>query len=158
MPSSTALYSKEEVKAKFVTKTLKCLEGEPTYETITKLKQEIFAKTAAVPTKLGGGQHEQVGLVAPATVYSTLFSTKSITPKEPKQPTFAATTTDATKVRKLEEFKEAQRIYDSHHTVDRVLKQQIKAAVDKKYLEELSEPLVGYMNISAMDMINHLVD
>eukprot|EP00957_Ditylum_brightwellii_P027887 2107239-Ditylum_brightwellii.AAC.1 len=56
------------------------------------------------------------------------------------------------------EFKEAQRIYDNHHIVDRVLKQQIEAAVDKKYLEELSEPLVGYMNISAMDMINHLVD
>eukprot|EP00957_Ditylum_brightwellii_P083669 6360012-Ditylum_brightwellii.AAC.1 len=55
-------------------------------------------------------------------------------------------------------FKEAQRIYDNHHTVDRVLKQQIKAAVDKKYLEELSEPLAGYMKISAMDMIDHMVD
>eukprot|EP00957_Ditylum_brightwellii_P025046 1895001-Ditylum_brightwellii.AAC.1 len=29
--------------------------------------------------------------------------------------------------------------------VDRVLKQQIKAAVDKKYLGELSEQLVGYV-------------
>eukprot|EP00957_Ditylum_brightwellii_P064068 4860156-Ditylum_brightwellii.AAC.1 len=32
------------------------------------------------------------------------------------------------------------------------------AAVDQKYQEELSKPLVVYMNISAMDMINHLVD
>eukprot|EP00957_Ditylum_brightwellii_P128630 9812289-Ditylum_brightwellii.AAC.1 len=40
--------------------------------------------------------------------------------------------------------------------VDRVLKWQIKAAVDRKYLEALSEPLVGYMDISAMDMIDHL--
>eukprot|EP00957_Ditylum_brightwellii_P128793 9824401-Ditylum_brightwellii.AAC.1 len=65
---------------------------------------------------------------------------------------------DAAKVKKLGEFKEVQRIYNNHHTVNRVLKQQIKATVDKKYLEELSEPLVRYMNISAMDMINHLVD
>eukprot|EP00957_Ditylum_brightwellii_P019432 1466120-Ditylum_brightwellii.AAC.1 len=67
MPSSTAWYSKEEVKEKFVTKTMKRLECKPTYETITKLKQEIFTNAAAVPTTLGRGQHGHVGLVAPAT-------------------------------------------------------------------------------------------
>eukprot|EP00957_Ditylum_brightwellii_P052985 4017362-Ditylum_brightwellii.AAC.1 len=135
---STALYSKEEAKAKFVTKTLNRLEGEPIYETITKLKQEIFANSAVVPTTLGGGQHGHVGLVAPATIYSTLSSTKYITPKEPRQPMFATTTSDAAKVQKLGELKEAQRIYDIHCMIDRVSKQQIKAAVDKNYLEDLS--------------------
>eukprot|EP00957_Ditylum_brightwellii_P031616 2397925-Ditylum_brightwellii.AAC.1 len=57
MPLSTSFYSEEEVKAKFVTKTLKCLEGKPTYETIAKLKQEIFANAAAVPTTWGRGWH-----------------------------------------------------------------------------------------------------
>eukprot|EP00957_Ditylum_brightwellii_P098843 7530009-Ditylum_brightwellii.AAC.1 len=131
MPSSTALYSEEEVKAKFVTETLKCLDDEPAYETITKLKQEIFANAAAVLTTLGGGQHGYNGLVAPATIYTTLSSTKYITPKEPRQLTFVTTTADAAKVMKLGEFKETKRIYDNHHTIDRVLKQQIKAAVDK---------------------------
>eukprot|EP00957_Ditylum_brightwellii_P043661 3309552-Ditylum_brightwellii.AAC.1 len=78
---------------------LKRLEGELTYKTITKLKQETFANAAAVPTTLSGGQHGHVGLVAPATVYSTLSSIEYITPKKPMQPMFAATPTDAAKVK-----------------------------------------------------------
>eukprot|EP00957_Ditylum_brightwellii_P087393 6652145-Ditylum_brightwellii.AAC.1 len=74
------------------------------------------------------------------------------------QPTFTASTQDATKVKKLVEYKEEQQIYNNHNAVNRALKQQIKAAVDKKYLEELSEPLVGYMNITAQNMINHLIN
>eukprot|EP00957_Ditylum_brightwellii_P068374 5190855-Ditylum_brightwellii.AAC.1 len=140
MSLSTASYSEEEVKAKFVTKKVTCIEGKPTYETITKLKEEIYANVAAVPTTSGGGQHDHTN------------------PKEPTQPMFAPNTTDAVKVKKLGGYKEAQRIYNNHHTVDRALKQQIKAAVEKKYLEELSEPLVWYMNISGVDMIDHQLD
>eukprot|EP00957_Ditylum_brightwellii_P154370 11747013-Ditylum_brightwellii.AAC.1 len=76
MSSSTALYSKEEVKAKIVTKGLMRIEGKLTNETITTLKEEIYANAAAVPTTLGGGQPGHVGLVAPPTVYSTLLSKK----------------------------------------------------------------------------------
>eukprot|EP00957_Ditylum_brightwellii_P083164 6323575-Ditylum_brightwellii.AAC.1 len=108
------------------------IEDKANNETITKLKEETYANTTIVPTTLGRGQYSHVGLVSPPTVYSTILSKKYTNPKEPPQPTFAANTIDVVKVKKVGEFKEAQRIYNNHHTVGRVLKQQIKAAVDRE--------------------------
>eukprot|EP00957_Ditylum_brightwellii_P044325 3362913-Ditylum_brightwellii.AAC.1 len=133
-------------------------DDKPTYKTISKLKEKIYANVAAVPTTLGGGQHGHIGVVAPPTVYSTLSSKKYTALKEPMQPTFTVLTQDAMKVKNLMEYKEEPQIYNNHNIVNRVLKQQMKAAVDKKYLEELNEPLVGYMNITVQDMIDHLID
>eukprot|EP00957_Ditylum_brightwellii_P150641 11469587-Ditylum_brightwellii.AAC.1 len=127
MPLSTASYSKEEIKAKFRTKLLSQIDGKPAYKTISKIKKEVYANAAAVPTTLGDGHHGHVGLVAPSTVYSALSSKKYTAQKE-------------------------------HRMQQKVSKQQIKTAVDKKYLEGLIKPLVGYMNITAQDMINHLMD
>eukprot|EP00957_Ditylum_brightwellii_P116224 8865416-Ditylum_brightwellii.AAC.1 len=56
-------YSLEEVRSKFLHKTLPQCNGEPNYDYIHEVMMVLFANAAAVPTMLGGGAHGHIGLV-----------------------------------------------------------------------------------------------
>eukprot|EP00957_Ditylum_brightwellii_P130308 9939925-Ditylum_brightwellii.AAC.1 len=77
-------YSTEEVRSKFLYKTLLRCNGEPNYEYIHDVMMALYANTAAVPTTLGGGAHGHIGLVIEAGLYGTLLGGTAYTaPPEP---------------------------------------------------------------------------
>eukprot|EP00957_Ditylum_brightwellii_P089876 6844620-Ditylum_brightwellii.AAC.1 len=77
-------YSTEEVRSKFLHKTLPHCNGEPNYEYIHDVVMALYANAAAVPTTLGGGAHDHIGLVMEADLYGTLSCGTAYTaPPEP---------------------------------------------------------------------------
>ena len=60
------------------------VRGEPTYEALLKLHQELKANANAIPTTLGGGRHGHLGLVVKPTTYARIApQTPFIRPQNP---------------------------------------------------------------------------
>eukprot|EP00957_Ditylum_brightwellii_P136717 10425849-Ditylum_brightwellii.AAC.1 len=77
-------YSTEEVRSKFLHKTLPRCNKEPNYEYIHDVMMALYTNVAAVPTMLGGGAHGHIGLVMEAGLYGTLSGGTAYTaPPEP---------------------------------------------------------------------------
>ena len=51
------------IDEKFPFKTLNPIIGEPTYELINHLTQEIYSNASSIPSTLGGGRHGHLGVV-----------------------------------------------------------------------------------------------
>ncbi len=64
--------SVDDIVAKFPTKVLPRIDGEPNYETISNMNQLMFGNAATLQTTLGGGIHGHVGLIMKDTLYATL--------------------------------------------------------------------------------------
>ena len=45
------------------------IRGEPTYETLHHLKNELKANASSVPTTLGGGNHGYLGMILMSSEY-----------------------------------------------------------------------------------------
>ena len=67
----------------FEYKTLSKIHGEPTYESIKKIKDELKSNASAVNSDLGGGQHGHLGLVLSAAEYQSISNTPYIRPVHP---------------------------------------------------------------------------
>ena len=131
--------SVEDIMAKFPTRHVNPIRGEPTYDAITTLKGELFANAAVIPTTLGGGQHGHIGLVMNDQLYTTLSTTAFVIPADPGPlPVFSPniTYTAAHRDTIIREHKEQRRLYDTITNVDLALKKQLIEAVDEVYLAE----------------------
>ena len=73
----------DNIVAKFPTKILPPIPGEPDYDCISQLDKIMYGNAATLPTTLGGGAHGHVGLIMKATLYVTLAATAYVTPNEP---------------------------------------------------------------------------
>ena len=63
------------------------IRGEPTYEALTKLKDELSANASSVESELGGGDHGYLGLVLTDSEYTSLASS----PPQFQAPVFPGT-------------------------------------------------------------------
>ena len=71
--------------------------GEPTYQTLKELKDQLKANAASIPTTLGGGNHGYLGLILSPAAYATISPTAFTEPAYPGQhPTIPAGTNAAT--------------------------------------------------------------
>ena len=57
--------------------------GEPTFETLHKLRNEIKLNSKAVYSNLGGGEHGHIGLVLTDVQYSLITPTPLVYPTHP---------------------------------------------------------------------------
>ena len=76
--------SVDDILAKFPTKILPPIPGKPDYDYISQLNQLMYGNAATLPTTLGGGAHDHVGLIMKATLYVTLSPTACVAPIEPQ--------------------------------------------------------------------------
>ena len=63
--------SVDNIVSKFPIKSLPRI-GEPTFESINKMIQILYANAATLPTTMGGGPHGHIGLIMKSALYSTL--------------------------------------------------------------------------------------
>ena len=71
---TTAVPSVEDVTNAFPTAVTK-ITGEPNYESLKTLKDELKANAASIPTTLGGGTHGYLGLILSPAAYATIAAT-----------------------------------------------------------------------------------
>ena len=67
----------------FENPTLSKIHGEPTYNTLRKMKNELMRNAASVPTDLGGGANGHLGLLLTPTEYLAVNATAYIRPLHP---------------------------------------------------------------------------
>eukprot|EP00957_Ditylum_brightwellii_P185357 14114064-Ditylum_brightwellii.AAC.1 len=151
-------FSTEEVHIKFPVKTLLCIDGEPTYESIYELMMAMYTNAAAVPTTLGGGVHVHMGLVMDPTLYATLSTTVYAVPTAPVQMVLPSRTQLVDRDTADQLYKEEKAIFDNHNTVEEVLKTQLQEAVEDICLRQIKNKYTSYLGVITRDMIKHSLD
>jgi hypothetical protein len=166
-PNSTMKYSTvEDVLASFPHSIITSVEGEPDYQMIHATRKFLRANSRAIDTHthLGGGTLGHLGFIVSDEAYS------NIAPPTAEAPTFwvspnaqgrAPATTDGTAAQLSADrhvSEEDVQTYRTCTSVQQALKKQIIGVFEPIYLEILNDNMVGYANISARDMLDHLFE
>ena len=81
---STSVPSVEDITNAFPT-PITTITGEPNYESLKTLKDQLKANAASIPTTLGGGNHGYLGLILSPAAYATIAATQFVEPIYPGQ-------------------------------------------------------------------------
>ena len=155
---TTAVPSVEDVTNAFPTAVTK-ITGEPNYESLKNLKDELKANAASIPTTLGGGTHGYLGLILSPAAYATIAATQFIEPIYPGQhPNVPAGTSAANTSTIVRRHTEDLRQWREFKNVNTALKNQLLSALDDIYICALKDCHVGYMNQSIRAILQHLFD
>jgi hypothetical protein len=154
----------EEVLASFPHPILPTVEGEPDYQTIHTTRKFLQANSRAINTHYGGGTLGHLGLIISDAAYSNIAPPTDREPifwETPNAPGRAPATTDGT-VAQLSAarhiWEEYVQTYRTCTSVQKALKNQIIGVFEPLYLEILNGNMMGYANISARDMLDHLFE
>ena len=151
--------SVDNIVAKFPTKILPLIPGEPDYDCISQLNKIMYGNAETLSTTLGGGANGHVGLIMKVTLYVTLSATAYVAPIEPPlTPVVPPTATSAARQHLRDQHAEEQRIYTNHVNMDDALKTQLLDAVEDPYVSELRIHYTGYMGVTTRDLLDHLMD
>ena len=134
------------------------IEGEPTAATVRVLKREVYANAMAIATNLGGGNHGYLGMVMPAVEYNAMNNTQPfVAPNHPgAHPGHANGATAAAITETNRVYLEQKQAAETYAKIHAAIKQQILDAVGEVFLMNLQDELLGYANVSAEDMLQHL--
>jgi hypothetical protein len=147
--------TREEVHKETATKIF----GQPTANNLTQLEKELIAIAAAIPTSLGGGNHGHAGTIVDDAKYLTMTGgIQFITPiNSGAYPTnIAGNATNSVHSHKEAMHKNLIREYEIYCGVKQALKDIILETVEKDYLLEIEDEVLGYLNQTPKQMITHL--
>ena len=133
-------------------------DAAPTATEVRLLQEEVCANAASVGTTLGGGNHGHLGQFMPNAQYQALGVPpipQFIRPNRPAVPNYAGTAGQVATDR--ENYENELNIHVTCNNVDSKIKQQIIDAIDPIYISVLKAPLLGYTNVPAADILNHIV-
>jgi hypothetical protein len=149
--------------ASFPHQILPTVEGEPDYQTIHATRKFLQARSRSIDTHLGGGTLGHLGLIISDVSYSNIAPPTAEAPlwKTPNAPGWAPATADGTAAQisaARHAWEEDVQTYRTYTSVQQALKKQIISGFEPVYLKLLNENMVGYANISARDMLDHLFE
>jgi hypothetical protein len=154
----------EDIMASFPYSVLPTAQGEPDYQTIHATRKFLQANSRAMDTHLGGGTLGHLGLIISYASYAMIAPTTDAVPTlwaTPQAPGRAPANTDGTAAQISAAhhiWEEDVQTYRTHTSVQQALKKQIISVFEPMYLDILNENMVGYANISARDMLDHLFE
>jgi hypothetical protein len=154
----------EDILASFPHPILPTVEGEPDYQTIHATRKFLQANARAINTHLGGGTLGHLGLIISDASYSNIAPPTADAPtfwETPNAPGRAPATTDGTAAQTSAArhvWEEDVQTYRTCTSVQKALKKQIISVFEPMYLDILNYNMVGYANISARDMLDHLFE
>jgi hypothetical protein len=152
----------EDVMASFPHSVLPTVQGEPDYQTIHATRKFLQANLQAIDTHLGGGTLGHLGLIISDASYAMISPTTDAGPIiwiSPQAPGRAPDNTDGTAAHISAAFHvwaEGVQTYRTYTSVQQALKKQIISVFEPMYLDVLNDNMVGFANISARDMLDHL--
>jgi hypothetical protein len=154
----------EDVLASFPHPILPTVEGESYYQTIHATRKFLQANSRAIDTHLGGGTFGHSGLIVSDAAYSNIAPPTAEAPTfwvTPNAPGRAPATKDGTAAQLSAAghlWEEDVQTYRTCTSVPQALKNKIIGVFEPMYLEILNDNMVGYANISARDMLDHLFE
>ena len=152
MPAEDVNY----VDTYFDHKKLTPISGEPTFQTLKDLKDELRANAASVPSDLGGGLYGHLGLVLSATEYAQVTPHAYIRPADPGVLTILHGTPVHDALRQRDIHDRAMKKYKETLNVERALKAQIVEALDPIYIKTLKNPHTKKIHQSIPDILTFL--
>jgi hypothetical protein len=154
----------EDVMASFPHPVLPTVQGEPDYQTIHATRKCLQANSRAIDTHLGGGTLGHLGLIISDASYAMIAPTTAAGPPlwtSLQAPGRAPANTDRTAAQisvARHIWEEDVQTYRTCTSVQQALKKQIMSVFEQMYLDILNDNMVGYTNISARDMLDHLFE
>ena len=156
MATSTATTVEKFIET-FPIPTLSRITGQPTYENVKTLNEELNANATSIVTTRGGGAHGHLALTISPAVYATLADTPFEIPTLPDEVDPEGRT--GPQIAETNRLYEAQKHeFHSYVNLQNALKKQLIGAVEPLFLQAVRQPYVGYANITAYDMLRHLYD
>jgi len=145
---------REEVQKETVTK----IHGQPTNKDLTILEKELIAILANIPTTIGGGNNGHAGTLMDPVRYQLTAGVLLTNPINPgNYPTNVTGNAAAgVRARAEAEHKEEVKEYETFQGVVQATKDIILEAVDHEYLLEIEDDILGFLNQTPTDMMNHL--
>lgn len=154
---STNIPSIDDIRTSFPQPTITPIEGEPTYESIKLLHNQLKSNAASVPSTLGGGNHGHLGLVLQATLYTTVLGQQFVEPPNPGiTPNIPAGSTNAQIGVLTRQFNAETKVYLEYKRTDAALKQQLLEAIGEVYVESLRNIHTGYTTVTTLQLLTHL--
>jgi hypothetical protein len=154
----------EDVMASFTHPVLPTVQGEPDYQTIHATRKFLQSNSRAIDTHLGGGTLGHLGLIISDASYVTIAPTTDACPTlwtTSQAPGRAPANTDGTGAQisaARHIWEEDVQTYRTCTSVQQALKKKIISVFEPTYLDILNDNMVGYANISARDMLDHLFE
>jgi hypothetical protein len=154
----------KDVMASFPHPVLPSVEGEPDYQTIHATRKFLQASSRSIDTHWDGGTLGHLGLISSDDSYSMIAPPTADAPTlwvTPNAPGRAPATTDGTEAQisaARHVWEEDMQTYQTYTSVQQTLKKQSISVFEPMYLEILNNNMVGYANVSARDMLDHLFD
>ena len=110
------------------------IRGEPTYETVHKLWNEVKANARSVYSNLGGGTHGHLGLVLTTAQYAAISTTDFTRPDHPGPLAIPSAATVVQRSTLQDAHIEDLRVFCEVMGVEQALIQQIVATIYAMYL------------------------
>ena len=132
------------------------IHGEPSYESLRILFNQIKANARSIHTTLGGGQHGHLGLVLTAQQYALLSPTPYNRP--PRPPPLVIPAYQLPHVVQTEQARHAEqvRLFNECNNLEQALRQQIVKAVNDSYLTALRNRQTNTINVPIPVIIDYL--
>jgi hypothetical protein len=154
----------EDAMASFPHPLLPTVQGEPDYQTIHATRKFLQSNSRAIDTHLGGGTLGHLGLIISYASKAMISPTTNdeptfwITPQAPGRAPAAMDGTAAQISAARHIWEEDVQTYRTCTSVQQALKKQIISVFEPMYLDILNDNMVGYANISARGMFDHLFE
>jgi hypothetical protein len=138
------------------------VQGEPDYQTIHAIWKSLQANSRAIDTHLGGGTLGHLGLIVSDESYAMISPATDAGPTLwiiPTAPGRDPANTDGTSAQisaARHIWEEDVQTYRTYTSVQQALKKQIISVFEPMYLDVLNDNMVGFTNIYARDMLDHL--
>jgi hypothetical protein len=143
---------------------LPIVQGELDYQTIHATRKFLQANSLAIDTHLGGGTLGHLCLIISDASYAMIAPTTDEEPiiwVTPNAPVREPSTTDGTASRisaARHIWEEDVQTYRTSTSIQQALMNQIISVFEPTYLDILNDNIVGYTNISAICMLDHLFE
>ena len=135
------------------------IHGEPTTADLITVQRQARANASTVHSTLGGGHNGLLGLTCSPGVYAGVPNAAPFDrPVAPGPLNVPAGATQYQIQQLRDEHSEAVRVFKEVLAVERVLIQQIVAALDAKYIKALRDPITNKITRTIPDIFSHLFD
>ena len=144
------------VSTYFESPVLTKIHGEPTYETLQVIKNQLKANAASVTSDLGGGANGHLGLICTPVEYATVNVTPYVTPLHPGPLIIPVGSTQHAATRLREDHHENIRLYRESLDIKMALTKQIVQAIEHKYLNGLRNRVTTTITSTPQDILAYL--
>ena len=132
------------------------LQGEPTAESLYKLRNELKANAQAVTSSLSDGTHGHLALVLSATQYALLTDQPFVRPVHPGELVIATSASNAIATVVKGAHDEAVRLFREVQGVEKALIQQIVQAIAAPYLSSIRDRTSNSLRGTVHEILEHL--